>query len=80
MNTGKIIIGLALIMFSVALMVSPSNAACPDSPGSGSCGDQGATGNQEQDHARGICQGAVQMSATPADLTVMVPVPGYISG
>ena len=38
MNTGIIMIGLALILFSVALMVSPSAAAGPDtcSPGCGS--------------------------------------------
>lgn len=29
MNTGKILIGLSLIMVSVAMMISPSNAAEP---------------------------------------------------
>jgi hypothetical protein len=39
MNTGIIMIGLAFILFSVALMVSPSAAAGPDTacrPGCGS--------------------------------------------
>jgi hypothetical protein len=29
MNTGKILIGLSLIMVSVAMIISPSNAAVP---------------------------------------------------
>ncbi|MGA2122312.1 MAG: hypothetical protein ABSG49_09775 [Methanoregula sp.] len=38
MNTGIIMIGLALILFSVALMVSPSAAASPDTACSLGCG------------------------------------------
>ena len=38
MNTGIIIIGLALVLFSVALMVSPSDAARPDMTCSHGCG------------------------------------------
>jgi len=38
MNTGIIMIGLALILLSVALMVSPSAAACPDAACSHGCG------------------------------------------
>ena len=45
MNSGKIIIGLSLVMFSVAMMVSPSDGACTDTPGCGSCGYLGDSGN-----------------------------------
>ncbi len=38
MNTGIIMIGLALILFSVALMVSPSDAAGQDTACSHGCG------------------------------------------
>jgi hypothetical protein len=30
MNTGKILIGLSLVMVAVAMIISPSNAAVPD--------------------------------------------------
>jgi hypothetical protein len=38
MNTGIIMIGLALVLFSVALMVSPSDAASQDTACSHGCG------------------------------------------
>jgi hypothetical protein len=38
MNTGIVMIGLALILFSVALMVSPSDAPVPGTPSNPGCG------------------------------------------
>jgi hypothetical protein len=58
MNTGIIMIGLALILFSVALMVSPSAAAGldPCSPGCGSAiFIQDQNGEQGYQSAGGDC-------------------------
>jgi len=38
MNTGKIMIGLVLVLLSAAMVVSPSNAAGPDTSCSPGCG------------------------------------------
>jgi|WetSurMetagenome_2_1015567.scaffolds.fasta_scaffold436015_1 hypothetical protein len=44
MNTGIVMIGLALILLSVALMVSPSDAAVPGTSCNPGCGCPAFTG------------------------------------
>ena len=65
MNTGIIMIGLAFVMFSVALMVSPSDAARPDTSCSTCCGNSVFQGDDCSVQIISGTEGMVDKSTTP---------------
>ncbi|MDD1690400.1 MAG: hypothetical protein LUQ66_07045 [Methanoregula sp.] len=65
MNTGIIMIGLAFVMLSVALMVSPSDAARPDTYCSPCCGSGVFTGDDCSVQIISGTEGIVEKSTTP---------------
>jgi hypothetical protein len=76
MNTGIIMIGLAFVLFSVALMVSPSDAARPDTICSPCCGTDVFTGNECREKIISGTEGSVDKSALPVTVaTYRIPVP-----
>jgi hypothetical protein len=76
MNTGIIMIGLAFVMFSVALMVSPSDASLPDTSCSPCCGSGVFTGDDCSVQIISGTEGSVEKSTTPVTFaTDRLPVP-----
>jgi hypothetical protein len=74
MDTGKILLGIALVMFSGALMVNPSGAMVYDAPQVGSGSDVFVTGTFTADdscvHATGFWDGS--------DMFIQSLIPGAI--
>jgi len=76
MNTGIIMIGLAFVMFSVALMVSPSDAARPDTYCSPCCGCGVFSGDDCSVQIVSGTEGIIDKSITPETFaTDRLPVP-----
>lgn len=76
MNSGKILIGLALVLLSAAMVVSPSAAAGPDTPCGPGCGSvvfSGSNGMEQDAPGMGGIVGESLSAFTAA--TGPVPAP-----
>ena len=74
MNTGKIMIGLALVLLSAAMVVSPSNAAVPGTSCSPGCGCAVFSGSDGTVQGGDAMEGIVGESA-PVFTAATDPVP-----
>ena len=73
MNSGIIMIGLALVLLSAAMVVSPTGAASPDTSCSPGCGSALFSGSSGMEQDNGSMEG-IGGESTPAFTAAAGPV------